>query len=1453
MKVRKRHTKESHTRGDAIAVMAFLLQSVMEWTGIASIPDFPFTLCPHARRISCDFLYGCSSTLLWTLQDGVTRNVNNSSSSLFVLPVGSTVSIFHLSLSTLSEDEKRLARNALRRARTIRIRGLLQCFGGTEYKDHIYIATEHCVPLAHYLLADVTHPSLVSPAFSSSSLHGPQTERSASNLSSVSSNAKTTKRKDESWMSDTNEKTLFIQRELDAVCWEEESDHEKENENDNEGEEEMGEESSEDAVSVHDDHQNSTKDTSQVTDDIQSVEENLGGTTTAGGCCVPMQQRPDWLLFAYSGVSPKTLALGLKTITKGIHALHANQLHHGNIHPSCVFVAVRTGFWLLFGFEFLSEIGETQTARQAAIPPPSSSFSFPWGSGSPGNGGGAAGQEFGMENGLSFMSGGHVFFPRLKEREGQWKGKQRGPERSSSAGNLSTRGRNHPLEGLVPPEFSLPPKAEDGGGGEGGSSSSSHSVGLERDDTLLSTSMSSVSKLWNTWVHAGPVSTKSAEEMRMHEHCTPILSSILEAPWKAAAWDAWGLSRLFYFSYVALQYQMHALVGDGPDSAAAQAATSNAPVSGTPTNDVHDGAGRERWEQFSRSLCKVAEQLGADDPKERLQGVSSFADLLRDEENDADDGRRGSKSSKSVGGICWSQEEYVKCMEMTELYPVLEADEKDQLVWRVIRELYTSLHTYITPSSSSSFIASSSSTESSSGPMTHGDRLGWSLTPFSGMLWMIERIMANLFSYIPRRLVVGILLLGQHLLLPPRTRMGSDDGGNKVTASYASVKKEKKSAHDALLPLDASSSSPPFVASPSAFSTVGAFWYDGTIGPLLAYMFRLREPFIRFQLLESTPLFAPYLSTSRWNDEIWPLLAECFHHASQSSLEILIATTKTAIFAAPFLSSSVLAEQVIPSIRKHLIANPDPSLRVNGLLCVSQILPNVGHDRCGPLAAEVYGKGVQDTHDAVRFVSVKGIQKCLQWMSPLQVVKYALPLVIPLAVDRYTPSREGSWAVLQESLHLFRATYGASEATVGDAMASALPSQATSVTPASARSADGRTSASSFSRASTPPVHGRPCSTAPSSSCPSLVANPGSRYGERHSQVGGGVVPSLAGSAAVELEEWHFHLPRDHLDALRLLKELDHDLHSPLLSAPPAPSRRRSLVSFSPPPTATAAETHKAEPSRREEWKGTTAPAPLTRIPSKKEAEEEEEWQAGQWSEATPTPSVPHRVTTSSEGSSGHHDRKGMLHAVPAKGEVSPVKQTNPGVTPVVTSPTQAIPLAMAARRYSAMFLPPPTTTTSLPSRLPGATAKSLDLEGFSLGHSASPLVSAGGGRGGGGGSGESTTKSIPHRNTISSLRFTAAPKQPQDGKVGESGNEAGLHSSLHSTGILSESSETEGVRGSRAEWGSRRGSAFGDSAMNSLAGSSTNPLASSNSDGRGIKSIGSKRVGKGLGGRKCD
>lgn len=1493
--------------------MSFLIQSVMEWAGLASIPGFPFTLKASSPGVRCQFLYGSSTTLVWTLQEGVTREAQASSSSLLLLPSGSTVSIFHLALSSLSEEEKRLARNVLRRVRTLRIQGLLPCLGGIEYKEHIYIATEHCMPLAHYLfhglppLSSVLFPASSSSASSTTSCsslpYRPRWQKGGTSLKDHQANAHITLGTREEEVEQENKVVLsLVQRELAAVCVVTPTDEDEEEEEEEEDvsiepkdgnvegfiKEKSGEEEKEWSEFHHGDVLQGNSHADPVPPRGGSGRSSRS-TSTATVTISAASTSPDvlhseedwgWLCRTYSGVTPKTLTMGLRTITKAVQALHSNQLHHGNIQPCCVFVMVRTGFWRLFGFELLSEIGEVSLPSSSLVHTPTTR-GFYWGS-STSNGGSAEGGD----TRPSFLLGGRFFEAMRKEGEDMARqGTIHGASSSSSSRSCESEPHCSNCWSCVPPEWNKARKPQGGqektgwetstsrmdASSSSGTASAYRGEGKGEDSTPTSTS--SMSKLWYSFISSSPTTTKSIPGTQ-EDPFFPILSAILEDPSKSAAWDAWGLSRLFHLSYVALT--IHTVVRESvtlfPRSSFSASSTTR-----------NTAAEVERWYRRALQLKRMAETLGAIEPSVRLQGASSFSSVLNVE------GRQVGERNTAAGREGWSTDAYVECIEGTEMYPVLECEEKDALVGRLIKELYTSLYTCCTTRRSSPVGDSSAArmplpipTPSSTiGVPTGGVAGCWDIFPFGGALWMMERIMANLFAYIPRRLLVAVLLLGQHLLLAPpslEAKWKEAERLHWVSAEEEAEKQAKRDVQDGV-PGARGPSQFAFAASCSTmdaamacgassspcapFSTAGPSWYNLLIGPLLTFIYSCREKTIRLSLLESTPLYAPHLSSARWNDEIWPFLAETFSTppCTPAALELLIATTKASISAAPFLSSAVLLQHVIPAMKRHLLSSTDAVLRVNGFRCVTQVLPNLPLAQRVPLVVEVYGKGVQDGNEMVRLVCSRGVARCLDWMSPVQIAKSILPLISPLAVDPAPLPREVSWAVLQRSLFLFRSAFseGLSEEE-GDrqrATSTTTSSPLTRSRPAHLSSPGVSSCTSSRASTATPPIlpldkrdehdikEGRtrwvqekapshPLTPTPLSESPSVVmcdASSFSSLGLHTKGVFTAIHPDpFHGDESHEKDDetWTFVIPKDHIHALRWILALAGGNDSPIFdpSGEETMAQRQRYASVSdagllPPPSA---------PS--------TSSSPS--YPPVKEEEEEEGWK-----ERTTETTVLKTMASSSNSST-----LTMPSSIKESHRLSRKKKE---ASPVYVA-TRSVDIEKASRRQSVTTvlsspLPPPTTLPSQP-----AWAKSRD-HGAAPSFTSSPLSRSSHGFGVASGSERKARR-------ISALRITVDPPHEgaRDGRV--EGDEEKAYDHLHGLTATTEGRKTQmetsdsrqgggmasmisSVEGTESMKASSSVPSFPTTAVNSTS-SSVNGL-------KGLKLGGKKRLGASLGARKCD
>lgn len=102
------------------------------------IPNFAFTLGEIEGSVS-------TSSLTFTLRGG-TRNEDKSE-----------VTIFELNLDKQDDATCELARNSMRKAKTLMLPGMLRCFDAVEHNKTIYIATEPCVQLRAALAAKATY------------------------------------------------------------------------------------------------------------------------------------------------------------------------------------------------------------------------------------------------------------------------------------------------------------------------------------------------------------------------------------------------------------------------------------------------------------------------------------------------------------------------------------------------------------------------------------------------------------------------------------------------------------------------------------------------------------------------------------------------------------------------------------------------------------------------------------------------------------------------------------------------------------------------------------------------------------------------------------------------------------------------------------------------------------------------------------------------------------------------------------------------------------------------------------------------------------------------------------------------------------------------------------------------------------------------------------------------
>lgn len=190
------------------------MNSILSAIGLSGsrIPQFPYTLDDSCEPVRCQFI----PTITWLLQDGIANSSELASPGGAGAAPPRRVSVFHISLAELQPEDRELARNAMMRAKKLRIQGMIRCHAAVEHKNHLYIATDRCRPLDDFLLKP------------------------------------------------------------------------------------------------------------RAKDGHHSISE---------------------------------VANGVKGICKGLHSIHVNGLVHGNVRRECVFVLESGGFWSLFGFELLSQLG----------------------------------------------------------------------------------------------------------------------------------------------------------------------------------------------------------------------------------------------------------------------------------------------------------------------------------------------------------------------------------------------------------------------------------------------------------------------------------------------------------------------------------------------------------------------------------------------------------------------------------------------------------------------------------------------------------------------------------------------------------------------------------------------------------------------------------------------------------------------------------------------------------------------------------------------------------------------------------------------------------------------------------------------------------------------------------------------------------------------------------------
>ncbi|ORC89468.1 SCY1 family protein kinase [Trypanosoma theileri] len=122
--------------------MSFLWKAI----GLSdSVPGFPYTARDNNNNnnnntnAAVSSITATTSTLTWTMRPGVSDDN------------GRPVTIFSINLAKADESIKEMARNAMKRAKSLLLPGLLRCSGAVEYQETIYIATEPCEPLSTVL------------------------------------------------------------------------------------------------------------------------------------------------------------------------------------------------------------------------------------------------------------------------------------------------------------------------------------------------------------------------------------------------------------------------------------------------------------------------------------------------------------------------------------------------------------------------------------------------------------------------------------------------------------------------------------------------------------------------------------------------------------------------------------------------------------------------------------------------------------------------------------------------------------------------------------------------------------------------------------------------------------------------------------------------------------------------------------------------------------------------------------------------------------------------------------------------------------------------------------------------------------------------------------------------------------------------------------------------------
>ncbi|CCW62984.1 unnamed protein product [Phytomonas sp. EM1] len=106
-----------------------------------SIPNFPFKIDSGKP----EYIHS-TATLNWTIRQG-TRIEDGLPVNIFTTPIAKGKA----SQNPKEANMKILARNALKYSKSLMLPGILRCYGGVEYDNCIYIATERCDPLSNVL------------------------------------------------------------------------------------------------------------------------------------------------------------------------------------------------------------------------------------------------------------------------------------------------------------------------------------------------------------------------------------------------------------------------------------------------------------------------------------------------------------------------------------------------------------------------------------------------------------------------------------------------------------------------------------------------------------------------------------------------------------------------------------------------------------------------------------------------------------------------------------------------------------------------------------------------------------------------------------------------------------------------------------------------------------------------------------------------------------------------------------------------------------------------------------------------------------------------------------------------------------------------------------------------------------------------------------------------------